>query len=109
MNNYPLLPIKILQKLHSKLFRDKLKKPNCEQDPEKASQLIYDALTSEDACMIARFGSTELTCLSNYLGVKNNKGEYLNYIKGNTQAWWWEKNIINQMQRMEWFLPCKRR
>ena len=37
-------------------------------------------------CMITRFGSTEMTCLVNYLGVKNKREtkRYKSYIKGET-------------------------
>jgi len=108
MKTFFITFLKILRKLYTNFFvSKKFLKPECEQDPEKASQLIYDALTSDKPCMIARFGSTELICLNNYLGMKNNKGEYLNYIKGNTQAWWWEKNIINQMQQWSGFFPAR--
>lgn len=103
-----MIPLKILRKLYSKVIVSKIKlKPECEQDPDIASRIIYDALISDDPCMIARFGSTELTCLSNYLGVKNNKGKFIDYIKGNSQAWWWEENIMNQMQRWSGFFPAR--
>lgn len=103
-----MIPLKILRKLYYKVLVSKIKlKPECEQDPDIASRIIYDALISDDPCMIARFGSTELSCLSNYLGVKNNKGKFIDYIKGNSQAWWWEENIMNQMQRWSGFFPAR--
>ncbi|MDP3679576.1 MAG: hypothetical protein Q8R22_01930 [Flavobacterium sp.] len=102
-----MIPLKILRKLYSKALVSKIKlKPECEQDPDIASRVIYDALISENPCMIARFGSTELSCLSNYLGVKNNKGKFIDYIKGNSQAWWWDNNILNQMKQWSGFFPA---
>jgi hypothetical protein len=102
------IPLKILRKLYSKVFVAKmLLKPECEQDGDKASQIIYDALMSDSPCMIARFGSTELMCLSNYLGIKNNRGKYFDYIKGNAQAWWWEENIMTQMHQWSGFFPAR--
>jgi hypothetical protein len=76
------------------------------QNTTLASQIIYDSLMSDAPCMIARFGSTELLCLKNYLGVKNNKEKYLDYINGNAQQWWWEDNVINQMQQWSGFFPA---
>lgn len=106
MNKLVVFPLKVLRKFYNGYRKNIPVKPKCEQNADKASQIIYDVLVSDKPCMIARFGSTELTCLSNYLGVKNNKGEYLNYIKGNTQAWWWEENIINQMWQWSGFFPA---
>lgn len=108
MNKLLIYPLKVSRKIYTQFFVSKdLSKPDCEQNPDTASQLIYEALISDKPCMIARFGSTELTCLSNYLGVKSNKGKYFDYIKGTTQAWWWEENIINQMQQWSGFFPAR--
>jgi len=107
MNKLSIFALKALRKLYTKSFGKTPEKPVCEQDPDIASQIIYDALVSDKPCMIARFGSTELLCLKNYLGVKNNKGKYLDYICGKAQQWWWEKNIINQMQQWSGFFPSR--
>jgi hypothetical protein len=97
----------VLRKIYTKAFEKTLLKPECEQNPNVASEIIYDVLMSDKSCMIARFGSTELTCLSNYLGVKNSKRKYVDYVKGNVQPWWWEENIINQMQQWSGFFPAR--
>ena len=55
--------------------------------------------------MIARFGSTELTCLSNYMSIKNNQFNILKYIKGEISPWWWEPKIFKQMQDWSGFFP----
>jgi hypothetical protein len=73
---------------------------------EYANELIYKYLTSERPCMITRFGSTELACLVNYLGVKQGKRDYVNYIKGKSLPWWWNHSIINQMQQWSGFFPA---
>ncbi|WP_338761689.1 hypothetical protein WAF17_15985 [Bernardetia sp. ABR2-2B] len=36
------------------------------QDTQKGNKIIYDLLQSNKPCMIARFGSTELSCIINY-------------------------------------------
>lgn len=74
---------------------------------EYANELIYNLLMEEAPCMIARFGSTEMLCLVNYLGVKRNNRNWSSYIKGESLMWWWEPKTIDQMQRWSGFFPQK--
>lgn len=78
---------------------------SCDNNPDTASEAILNILTSDKGCMIARFGSTEMNCLCNYIGVKNERGQYLNFIKGISNSWWWEPSIVNQMQQWSGFFP----
>ena len=106
MNKLTITILKAQRKLYSKAFGlSDAALPESEQNPEVASKIIYDKLMADAPCMIARFGSTELTCLANYLGVKKKKNNYLEYIKGNAQSWWWEPAIISQMQQWSGFFP----
>lgn len=106
MNKRSIYTLKVLRKLYEKAFDTKaLKKPECDQDPDSVSQKIYDALMADEPCMIARFGSTELTCLCNYRGTKQHENKIFDYIKGNAQPWWWDPNIMNQMQKWSGFFP----
>lgn len=82
-----------------------LEKTGSINDVNFASQIIYEYLSSDKPCMIARFGSTELACLINYLGVTKDKYKFFSYFKGKTSAWWWEHKIINQMQNWSGFYP----
>lgn len=76
---------------------------------EYASGLISKALESEKPTMIARLGSTELICMTNYLGVhqpeiyRSIKG----YITNQTPPWWWEALSISQMQKHSGFFPAR--
>ncbi|WP_243348779.1 hypothetical protein [Parabacteroides sp. FAFU027] len=72
---------------------------------EYANDLIYRCLVKEEPCMIARFGSTEMTCLVNYLGVIQNNRKWNDFIKGVSIQWWWDPQIINQMQIWSGFFP----
>ncbi|WP_282132731.1 hypothetical protein [Cellulophaga baltica] len=76
-----------------------------EQNPDKASQFIYDALISDQPCMIGRFGAFELNTIVNYLGVKNENKNVLNYIQGKEPDWWWNHSLINYMQSNAGFFP----
>lgn len=108
MNRFSINILKLFRKTVSKLYLKQEKKSICEQDPNKASEKIYNALISDSPSMIARFGSTELTCLVNYLGVKNGKGKYLDFVKGKTLPWWWESAVMTQMQQWSGFFPPTR-
>lgn len=106
MRNTGIYALKGLRKVYSKTIGLRtLEKPVCDQDPDSASLKIYNLLTANEPCMIARFGSTELTCLVNYLYIKDKKRNYLSFISGKVQAWWWEPTILNQMQQWSGFFP----
>lgn len=106
MNTISILTLKTLRKLYAKAFGDyQLPPPRREEDPGKASDMIYNLLVQDKPCMIARFGSTELSALVNYLGVNAPKHSIIKYIKGEQPEWWWNKNIMNQMQQWSGFFP----
>lgn len=106
MNTSTIYALKVLRKVYSKIFHVNTCAIKSEQNPEIVSELIYKALISDEPCMIARFGSTELACLSNYLGVEYDKGKYLDYIKGIGNPWWWNISVINQMRDWSGFFPA---
>lgn len=100
--------LKVFRKLYEKIFGLNPKnKPESDQNPNTVSQTIYDTLMRDEPCMIARFGSTELICMCNYLGIKQHKYKVLGYLKGDTFLWWWDSKIINQMQQWSGFFPAK--
>lgn len=70
-----------------------------------ANELIYDYLVSNNPCMIARFGSTEMLCLANFIGVKSAKRSWLDYVLGDSLPWWWEPKTLNQMSQWSGFFP----
>jgi hypothetical protein len=63
-----------------------------------SNDLIYKYLISDEPCMISRFGSTEMNCVANYIGVRDLKKDWVGYIKGKSLPWWWESATINQMK-----------
>ena len=61
MNTISVFVFKTLRKLYMKVLRGYYLFPlQKEEDPDKASEMIYNLLISDEPCMIARFGSTEL-------------------------------------------------
>ena len=106
MNKTETLILKSLRKAYQTFSNPKTNaKPICEQNPDVASEIIYNALVSDKPCMITRFGSTEMACLSNYIGVKQKNRQVIDYITGKIGPWWWELKIVNQMQQWSGFFP----
>ena len=62
--------LKFLRKIYKKISGESSQIQKFEQNPDYASKLIYDALSSKEPFMIARFGAFELSTIANYLGVK---------------------------------------
>lgn len=75
-------------------------------DREQASRIITEALIGNKPCMIARYGSTELSAIVNYLGVQNKEHSVFKYLKGECLEWWWSRGIMEQMTRWSGFFPA---
>jgi len=76
---------------------------------EYSASLISQTLMSNRPAMIARLGSTELSCMINYLGVKHpdTYKSFRGYVTSQTPAWWWNHSIVNQMQHCAGFFPAR--
>lgn len=106
MNSVSVFILKVLRKLYSRVFGGyKLPALLREENPEKISEMIYNLLVSDKPCMIARLGSTELSAIVNYLGIISSNHSVGKYLQGKSPEWWWNKNIMNQMQQWSGFFP----
>lgn len=106
MNDFSIITLKALRKLYAKTFGGYQLPPlQREEDPDKASEMIYNLLSDDKPCMIARFGSTEMSAIINYLGVNSKQHSIWKYIQGKQSEWWWNKNIMNQMKQWSGFYP----
>jgi hypothetical protein len=105
MNKLYIYPLKVLRKFYTKAFGRPILKQECVQEPDKASQIIYDTLMSDKPCMIARFGGFELSTVVNFLGVKKGYVNIFKYIKGDELNWWWNKTLISSMHSNAGFFP----
>lgn len=98
MNTFTILALKALRKLYAKTFGGyQLPSLQREEDPDKASEMIYNLLMADKPCMIARFGAFELATLVNYLGVKDSNHSIIKFIKGEQPEWWWNERLIKYM------------
>jgi hypothetical protein len=76
-----------------------------EHDAEAVSLQITTLLTQGKPCMIARFGSNELGCLVNYLGVQHGPYPLKDYLSGKQPEWWWNPGMKHCMQVNAGFFP----
>lgn len=98
--------LKILRRFYESAFKKKsLIRPACIQEPNVASDKIFELLNSPKPVMISRFGSTELACIANYLGVKQDRKSAFSFIQGKVPSWWWNEKIIRQMNTYSGFFP----
>ena len=99
---------KILRGTH-RLYVDRygqyLKPLNRITDPDKASDIIYQQLKSDTPCMIARYGSVEILCVNNYLGIKKFKHNIWKYVTDKSPQFWWNNVGIQNMQNNAGFFP----
>lgn len=100
-----MIILKILKKIYLKFNKKEKKLPNCINDSEVAANLIYNKLVSKNPLMLARFGSTELANIVNYLAINTQHKSYIKYIKGEAPAWWWQENLMYQLQNWSGFFP----
>lgn len=104
--DFSVLVLKAMKGVHGRLFPSAVgEKPCCDHDPDSVSGHIRDILESDCPAMIARLGSTELTCIANYLAVKSGRKNWLEYIRGQSQPWWWNSGILSQMEQWSGFFP----
>ena len=69
--------------------------PECDCNRQSANDKLYNLLQAGKPCMIARFGTTEINCINNYLTVHSSKPYYrkcIDYITDYTHTPWWNKN-----------------
>ncbi len=73
-----------------------------------SSSLIYNALLDSNPLMIARFGSSELECIVNFLGIHDPEKyrSIKRFILGKSPSWWWEPNAIKHMHQNAGFFPA---
>ena len=98
------LSLKAMRKVISILRSQNVAPIKCIADPDRASERISELLSSPNPCMIARFGSTEMNTVLNYLSVKNGR-DVIGYLSGATYQWWWNKKGISQMKTNSGFFP----
>ncbi|MFM8893296.1 MAG: hypothetical protein ACKOTB_17065, partial [Planctomycetia bacterium] len=105
MESLHILLLRTLRSIHNRLVPEQQSSPESDRDADSAACTIRDVLESRQPAMLARFGSTELACLVNHLGVESGRRDAIGYIRGTALPWWWNRKIIAQMQNWSGFFP----
>jgi hypothetical protein len=102
--------LKVLRKAYTKAVAGKIKPALTDEfatyKGQRASDLIKEVLLKNDPAMIARFGSNELNCVTNYYNIKHHSKKYGSYIKGDVGAFWWDTNMMKEMSIGAGFFPA---
>lgn len=89
--------IRVARKAYRIITRRKFYAPECDCDRQSSNDKIYELLASGKPCMIARFGTVEINCITNYLCVHSDKsywGRIIDFIVDNTHTPWWYDKIF---------------
>lgn len=104
-NKYLLL--KVIKKLIGYIYKSQYNHPKLIDSPDLISEKIIALLESNEPMMIARYGSTELSAIVNYIGVHTKfNNRIIQYILGKAPQWWWNEKIIQQMKNWSGFFPA---
>lgn len=80
---------------------------SCEKNPDCVSDIIYRWLINDGPCMIARFGSTELYCLANYLGTKKGcKESLIPFLFAKGEPWWMMSQRVSDLKNCSGFFSA---
>lgn len=103
--------IRVLKQSYRILTQKQFLPPLCDCDRQSSNDKIYNLLALNKPCMIARFGTTELTCLTNYVAIHSNHSywqKYINYITDYCGTPWWnEQHFLTMSLWSGIFPPCQ--
>ena len=92
--------IRGLKKIYRTITKKEFLNPECDCDRQSSNDKIYSLLSKGEPCLIARFGTTEINCVNNYV-VVHGKESFLrkcwNYISDKTSTPWWNKDHFKTM------------
>lgn len=100
--------IRGVKKTYRIITRKKFLNPDCDCNRQSSNDKIYDLLSSGKPCMIARFGTTEINCINNYLCVHSKRNYFLkclDYITDYTHTPWWNKDHFHIMSIYSGIFP----
>lgn len=100
--------IRVVRKVFRKIMNRTFLPPECDCDRQSANDKIYNLLKSGKPCMIARFGTTEINCVNNYLTVHSSKPyakKVWEYISDNTHTPWWNTDHFHTMSIYSGIFP----
>lgn len=100
--------IRVVRKSYRTIKNKKFYGPDCDCDRQSSNDKIYNLLSNGEPCMIARFGTTEINCVNNYLCVHNSDSLWKKiefYITDNTHTPWWNTDHFKTMSIYSGIFP----
>ena len=105
MNILSIFVLKCLRHLYQDLFGQPAYDPVPLCSIEEGGELIYNMLSKNEPCMIARYGANELNCVTNYLEIEYGDHNIWKNLKGESLDWWWNKGVMRCMETNAGFFP----
>ena len=100
--------LKASRKIYSSIFPPK--PPSVDlTSADETSDAIYQLFITDKPCMVARFGSTELNAIVNYIGVRDHHVKIWDFITRHAPQWWWNENSILQMKTNAGFFSLSKK
>ncbi|MBC7490646.1 MAG: hypothetical protein H7240_12440 [Glaciimonas sp.] len=102
--------IRVIRRGYRIVARKKFLNPACEMNRQVVNDKMHVLLSGDAPCMIARFGTTELNCINNFLSAQSTESFFLRlykYVFGNTHTPWWNEDHFQTMSLYSGiFPPC---
>ncbi len=76
-----------------------------EMSPDRISDVIFESLSKDTPCMIARFGANEQRIVANYLSIASKKRSIFAAVIGRRPFWWWNKMVRKEFNSNAGFFP----
>lgn len=80
-------------------------KDKVEYDCDTISEIIFSKLSSDDPCMIARYGLAEMYIVANSLAIRSKHRNFIRVITGQDFYWWWNKPSKEAIYKNAGFFP----
>jgi hypothetical protein len=93
--------LKIIRFIYRSISKKKFDCNDFILDRQIANDIIYELLSKDSPCMIARYGSTEMGTLLNYICINKKDNLYIkliNYIKDDIELPWWDESHLKPME-----------
>lgn len=107
MNKLSYFVLKCLRHAYQGAFGSSVYPPSQLCGAIEGEGILYNLLSEDKPCMIARYGANELNCVSNYLEIKSGKHNYWKYIKGESHDWIWNEGMLRELHNVAGFFPIE--
>lgn len=100
--------MKAVRKAYRVICRKSFLNLECVTDRQEANTIISNTLRKGEPAMIARYGTTELNLVNNYVSVHSNVSltkQLASYVVDNTHLPWWETEHFQYLKKYSGIFP----